>query len=169
MYKEIWKDIKAYEGLYQVSNLGRVKSLSKQIIRKNGRKQTFKEKILNQGLSKNGYLSVSLFKKGHGKTYTIHRLVAEAFIKNKNNYKCINHKNENKLDNNVDNLEWCSYKYNNQYNDKMKHRRINVLQFTKENNFIKKWNGITNIEKELGINRNNITSVCKGKRKYAGV
>lgn len=166
--KEIWKDIKGYEGLYQISNLGNVKSLSKQIIRSNGKKQTFKEKKLKPGLSKNGYLSVSLFKNGKGKTYMIHRLVAETFIENINNYKCINHKDENKQNNIVNNLEWCTYEYNNQYNDKMKHRRINVLQYTKDNKLIKKWDGLINVEKELGISRNNITSVCKGKRRYAG-
>lgn len=127
-----------------------------------------KKKILKQGISNNAYLSVSLFKNGIGKTYMTHRLVAEAFIKNKGNYKCINHKDENKLNNNVNNLEWCSYEYNNNYNDKMKNKRINVLQYSKDNKLIKKWNGLINVEKELGINRNNITSVCKGRRKYAG-
>lgn len=166
--KEIWKDIKDYEGLYQVSNLGNVKSLKKQIIRNNKYKQTFQEKILKPGLSKNGYLTVSLCKKGKQKTFTIHRLVAEIFIENKNNYKCINHKDENKLNNKVNNLEWCTYEYNNQYNDKMKHRRKEVFQYDKNNNFIKKWSGLITIQKELGINRNNVTRACKGVRKTAG-
>lgn len=168
MVKEIWKDIKNYEKLYQVSNLGRVKSLKKQIIRSNNYKQTFQEKILTPSLSKNGYLTVALCDKGKQKTFTIHRLVAETFIKNKNNHKCVNHKDENKLNNNVNNLEWCTYKYNNQYNDKMSHRRIKVNQYSKDNRFIKQWDGLINIEKELNINRNNITTVCKGKRKTAG-
>ncbi len=166
--KEIWKNIKGYEELYQVSDLGRIKSLEKQIVRNNGRKQTFKEKILKAGLSRNGYLTVMLFKNKKGKTYTVHSLVAKNFIANDNNYKCINHKDENKLNNCVDNLEWCTYKYNNTYNDKMAFKRKKILQYSKDNEFIKEWDGIVRIQEELNINRNNISSVCKGKRKTAG-
>lgn len=166
--KEIWKDIKGYERLYEISNKGNVKSLNKKIQRSNDRIQTFKERKLKPGLSKNGYLTVQLFKNKKGKTKYIHKLVAEAFIPNLDNYPIINHKDENKQNNYVDNLEWCTYSYNNSYNDKMKNLRKKVLQYNKNNKFIKKWDGLINIQKELGINRNNITSVCKGKRKHAG-
>lgn len=111
---EEWRDIKGYEGIYQVSNLGRVKSLG------NGKKR--KEKILKQqktGRWKN-YYKVILFKNGIPKTKKIHRLVAEAFIPNPNNYPCVNHKDENPSNNFVENLEWCSYEYNNNYGTKNK-------------------------------------------------
>lgn len=106
--KEIWKDVKGYEGKYQISNLGRVKSLNYA-----RRKQV---RILRPGIQKKtGYISVSLLKEGKQKTKTIHRLVAEAFIPNPKNLKQINHKDENKQNNCVNNLEWCSAKYNSNY------------------------------------------------------
>lgn len=102
--KELWKDIKGYEGLYQVSNLGRVKSLPK-----NNR---FSEKILKHGIMKNGYCFVVLVKGTKKTLHYLHRLVAEAFIPNPHNYKEINHRNEVKTENFVENLEWCSHKHN---------------------------------------------------------
>lgn len=100
---EVWKDIEGYEGLYQVSNLGRVKSLKKNIIRK-------------QTLGKDGYLRVILKHNGKSKNFSVHRLVAKAFLKNVFNYPEVNHKDENKTNNNVSNLEWCTRKYNQNYN-----------------------------------------------------
>ena len=101
---EEWKDIEEYEGMYQISNLGRVKSLS--------RKYSPKEYILKQKTQANGYLSVTLFKNGIGQTLTVHRLVAKAFIPNPNNLSQVNHLDENKTKNIVDNLKWCSPKEN---------------------------------------------------------
>lgn len=101
--KEVWKDIKGYEGLYQVSNLGNVKSL-----------KFNKEKILIPLFDKN-YLFIQLWKNGKYKRYKVHRLVAEAFIPNTNEYSCVNHKDENKQNNCVDNLEWCTNQYNIEY------------------------------------------------------
>ena len=102
--REIWKDIEGYEGLYQVSNLGRVKSL--QMYANGGYKK--RVKILKPCNNGNGYYVVYLMKNKKRSVNYIHRLVAQAFLKNFNNYKCINHKDENKSNNNVDNLEWCS-------------------------------------------------------------
>lgn len=99
--KEIWKNIKDYEGLYQVSNLGNVKSLKT-------------NKCLYYSKSKN-YLRVGLNKNGIRRGYSIHRLVAQTFIPNPDNLPCINHKDCNGHNNKVDNLEWCTYKYNNSY------------------------------------------------------
>ena len=114
--KEIWKDIQGYEGRYQVSNLGRVRSLSRK--RWNGYTFTNLEgRILKLRLNKNkGYLNVILYD-GHrnGKTIEIQRLVAQAFIPNPNNLPCVNHKDENPRNNKVENLEWCDYRYNNNY------------------------------------------------------
>ena len=108
---EEWRDIEGYEGLYQVSNLGRVKSLNFN--------HTKKERVLKGNPDKDGYLRVTLFKNGR-KTYRIHQLVALVFIPNPNNYPVINHKNENPSDNRVENLEWCTIAYNNCYGNRLK-------------------------------------------------
>ena len=103
-----------YEGYYQVSNMGRVKSLERKCkCRSNGIK-TIHCKILTPGVDK-GYLKVNLLKEGKQKQYTVHRLVATAFLPNENNYPYINHKDENPSNNRVDNLEWCTPKYNSNY------------------------------------------------------
>lgn len=108
---EEWKPIEGYEGLYEVSNLGNVKTLGRTIIRNNGMKQVFKEKILKKGRAKNGYYTVSLTKlDGSRRSYTVHSLVANAFLSPKN--ACVNHKDCNKSNNHVDNLEWCTYSEN---------------------------------------------------------
>ena len=101
--KEIWKPIKDYKDYY-ISNLGNLKSL-----------KFGKEVFMALSEDKDGYFKVNLFKENKSKTKYIHRLVAEAFIPNPNNLKCINHKDENKHNNSVDNLEWCTTKYNNNY------------------------------------------------------
>lgn len=104
--QEIWKDIPNYENLYQISNRGRVKSLHNR--HKN-------KKYLKPCPTSKGYMSVSLCKNHTQKSFHIHRLVAENFIPNPNNYPCINHIDENKENNDISNLEWCTYQYNNTY------------------------------------------------------
>ena len=158
--KEIWKDIKDYEGLYQVSNLGRIKSL---------KGYHRKERILKLRNNLYGYLTVGLSKYNKVKRRKIHRLVAEAFIPNPNNYEQVNHIDGNKLNNAVFNLEWCNRSYN------MKHAYENNLlscvpvnQYDKEGNFIKTWKGAEYVMKELGICNSNITKCCQGKRYSAG-
>lgn len=107
---EIWVDITGYEGLYQISNLGRVKSLEKKAGLSNR-----KEKILKQHLDKDGYVKVYLCKNSKVRFLSVHRLIAEAFIPNPNDLPQINHKDENKQNNKIENLEWCSCKYNINY------------------------------------------------------
>lgn len=115
MQKEIWKDIPNYEGLYQVSNLGRIKSLERKI-KNNYNYFIHKEQLLKLCIGKkDGYVYVHLTKNNKGKTTKVHRLVAKAFIPNPYNLPQINHKDENKTNNCVDNLEWCTSKYNNNY------------------------------------------------------
>ena len=105
--EEIWRNIKEYEGLYQVSNLGRIKRLSNS--------KSLKEKILKPSARSNGYVRIVLYKNAIRKAHLVHRLVAEAFIPNPENLPCVNHIDENKLNNRVDNLEWCTAKYNAVY------------------------------------------------------
>ena len=112
---EIWRNIDEYEGLYQISNCGNVKSLSRKMIFVDGRNYNFKDKILKPGLSKNGYLTVSLNKNKNSKTFYVHRLVSKYFVENENGYNFVNHKDENKINNNYSNLEWCTRDYNNSY------------------------------------------------------
>lgn len=113
--EEIWKDIKGYENLYQVSNIGRVKSLERIIINSLGRKKTVKERILKQTKHKAGYYRIGLDREGKRKNYLVHRLVAQAFIPNPYNLPECNHKDENPLNNCIENLEWCDHKYNINY------------------------------------------------------
>ena len=103
IYIEIWKDVVGYEGLYKISNFGNVKSLRKDV-------------ILSPGISQ-GYYYVALYKDGVRRNKQVNRLVAEAFLDNKNNYPLVHHKDEVKLNNRADNLEWQTYEYNNTYND----------------------------------------------------
>ena len=160
---EVWKDIKDYEGHYQVSDKGRVKSV-----------KFGKERILSIRRFKFGYLLVTLWKNHKMKTFTIHRLVAQAFLTNLQNLPQINHKNEDKTDNKVDNLEWCDVKYNNNYGTRIKRiteKNINgkrskpVIQYTKTGEFIKEWKSTHDIERNLGYSQSHISSCCLGKRK----
>ena len=156
---EIWKDIEGYEGLYQVSNMGRVKSL-----------KFGKERILNP--SKNRYVIVTLSKDNKTNYFQVHRLVAKAFIPNPHNLPQVNHRNEDKTDNRVDNLEWCSAKYNSNYGTRNKRASVScrktILQFTLDGEFVKKWQSGTEINKELHILKGDISACCKGKQKSAG-
>ena len=105
--QEIWKDVKGYEGLYQVSNLGNVRSLNHHVMN-NGIMQLRKGKILKPNINSWGYLGILLYKDGKSKRFQVHRLVAIAFIKNHLNKKEVNHIDGNKLNNNASNLEWCT-------------------------------------------------------------
>lgn len=164
--KEIWKDIEGYENLYQVSNLGRVKSLG------NGKSR--KEKILKPRKQSNGYLTVILCKEGEGKNYLVHRLVAQAFIPNPLNLPQVNHTTEDKTMNAVECLEWCTAEYNNSYatrNVRISKANINgklskkVRQYSLEGEFIKEFPSASEIQRQLGFANNNISSCCLGKRK----
>lgn len=109
---EIWKSIKGFEGRYEISSLGRVRSLSRLKVGKSNCSFITEEKILSLSFNKDGYKKCSLHKDGRRFTYQIHRLVAEAFIPNINNLPQVNHKDWDRTNNRVENLEWCTYKYN---------------------------------------------------------
>jgi len=162
-----WKDVVGYEGLYSISSNGEVASLS---IR-NRMIDRPRLKILKDYSDKDGYYVVTLCKNNHKETYRVHRLVAIAFHNNFDNLPCVNHKDECKTNNNVENLEWCTVKYNSNYNDCAIKRgilqRIPIIQYSKKMELIKIWSGRIEIVKTLGFSGGNITSCCSGNRKYA--
>lgn len=171
--EEIWKDIKSYEGLYQVSNLGKVRSFP--------RKGTHTKKIhiLKSGKNHKGYLYVVLTNKYKKKTISIHRLVAQAFIPNPNNLPQVNHIDGDKLNNCVENLEWITNYDNMKHAMKLglrdkiyKHgkehfKSVIVNQYDLNNNFIKQWYCVRDIERELGFDNRNVCACCRGKRPTA--
>lgn len=166
--EEIWRDIDEYEGYYQISNLGNVKSLPRVIVRDNGRIHTVREKILKPGKDRGGYQFVILSKDGKTKTYTIHRLVASAFLENPNNYEQVNHIDEDKTNNVVSNLEWCDAKYNMNYGTRterqVKSQSKQVAQIDKNTGeIIKIWESTMECERN-GFNSGNISKCCNGKR-----
>ena len=157
VHREYWKDIKGYEGLYQISNLGRVKSLPR-----NG---TIKdERIIKYSLDKYGYPQVVLNNKKH-KCFRVHRLVAEAFIPNPQNKSTVNHIDGNKTNNKLNNLEWNTIKENNDHAlrtglQKFKGNKIN--QYTLDGRFIKQWKSQREIERKIKVNHSNLKLACKG-------
>ena len=189
LYTEVWKDVKGYEGLYQVSNMGRVKSLdrlvkhpkSKDIYRK------INEKILVAAIEKKGYVRVCLNKEGKHKVVRIHRLVAEAFLPNIENKATVDHINTIKTDNRVQNLRWATQKENcnNELTKKQVSEEPKEKRFPKEVKEKMRKNSPNNkkvlcIEtgliyisaneagRQTGIQPNNIRGVCKGVKKSAG-
>lgn len=176
METEIWKDIVGYEGLYQVSNLGRVKSLERKVKNKNGYR-TVSDKILKQAKKTEGYLFVNLWKEGKQKIMKSHRLVAEAFLPNPENLPQVNHKDENPSNNNVSNLEFCTAKYNVNFGTRNKRAGISISKaLTGVYNNIKKSKPVMCIEtgiiypssmevqRQFGFANGSISQCCNGKR-----
>ena len=162
---EVWKDIIGYEGLYQISNLGNIKSYPKKY-------QHCDTVILNPSTNQYGYKYVCLYKNGKCKNYLIHRLVAMNFIPNPDNLPQINHKDENKINNCVNNLEWCSNEYNAAYGTRNIRNSITqgtkISQYDKHNNYIASYHSINQAAKITGISQGNISSVIQRRRKSAG-
>ena len=158
---EEWRDIKGYEGLYQVSNLGRVRSLNCR-----GHKGCIG--ILTPRLDGKGYEMVALYKEGKARNIKVHRLVAQAFIPNPNNYPQVNHKDENKTNNDVKNLEWCTNEYNHNYgtrNERVgKSLSKKIICITTGEIF----NSMREACRKYNISSGSMTECCQGKRKTAG-
>lgn len=181
--EEIWKDIPNYEGIYQASNLGNIRVLifHNNICVKN------KIHLLKQQVDKYGRKRVMLYKNGKPKLYQVHTLIANTFL-NKSEYKKmkyddknnidiskleINHKDENPLNNCVNNLEWCTHSYNMHYgNIAIKkvlgkgYKKIN--QYDLNGNLIKTWDKVLDITNTMKISKQSISYCCKGKTKTAG-
>lgn len=155
---EIWKDVRGFEGLYQVSNLGNIKS-------------SYTKKIRKPGNNGTGYYYVNLRKNNKSFNHYVHRLVAEAFLDNPNGYSCVNHKDENPSNNCIDNLEWCSYEYNNNYGNHRKNLSKSgskaIIQW-KNGTKIREWESAKVAGLALGIQNQNIAKVLKGLRNTAG-
>ena len=163
---EVWKDVKGYEGLYQVSNLGNIKSLERYTSTGN----YVEERMLKQRIH-SGYYRVNLSRDGTQRTISIHRIVALAFISNPNNYNVINHKDENKENNSIDNLEWCTNLYNLTYGTaierRVKEKKKEIAQLDMLGNLLRYWHGAIDVQNELGYNQGNIIKCAKGKIKYS--
>ena len=166
---EIWKNIKGYEGFYQVSNMGRVKSLERTFIDKSGRKRTIKERILKQAAWSTGYLSVVLSTSGKRKMFAVHRLVCKAFHEKPDNKPCVNHIDENKTNNCASNLEWCTSSENNNHGTRNersgKAQSKPVGQYTLDGELIKIWPSTIEAGRQGGFSCGNISSVANSKRK----
>ena len=186
MEGEIWKDIEGYEGLYQVSNMGRVKSLKRKVNANiiNNVSRTVRSRILKQSINCDGYLRIALHREMTSKNFPVHRLVAKAFIPNPNNKPTIDHINTVRTDNRVCNLRWATPKEQFSENEISRERikEVNRLIGKRTIKFAieaskkrvrclttsEEFNSIREAAKKYKIQFKNITACCRGKRKSCG-
>lgn len=157
--KQVWKPIKGYENLYEVSNLGEVRSLC-------GRYGA--NRILKQCRGSRGYMLVTLCDKGKQKTVNVHRLVADAFVPNPDSLPCVNHKDEDRTNNCASNLEWCSYYHNNVYGSRLTKSAMKIGRPVRcvETGVI--YSSSRAAHKETGVRQSGISLCCNGKLKTSG-
>lgn len=158
---EVWKDIPGFEGYYQASTFGRIRSVDRYVNYKNSGTALRKDKILSPKTSNKGYLETTLMKEGRYYYKRIHQLIALTFLSNPCSYKSINHINEIKTDNRVSNLEWCTEKYNKEAYTKS---RISVYQYSMSGKLIKIWHSITQAAKSIGKDKTGIQHCCVGEK-----
>ena len=158
---EIWRDIRGYEGLYQVSNLGRVRSLDRIVIRDNGRPFPIKEKIIKPQTYDFKHLCVTVYKNGTQKMLPIHKAVANAFIPNPNGCDVVHHRNHNPKDNRVENLKWMTKSQHQILHNTERETRI-VYQYTIDNVLVAVWKNASEAAIKLGYNLSAIFKCCNG-------
>lgn len=169
-----WKQIAGYEGLYEVSDTGLVRSVDRMVKGRNGHLQKKNGKLLAVKYEKNGYARYRLSKDGVATDILAHRIVAIAFIDNPNGYKTVNHIDENKHNNSVSNLEWCDMHYQNTYGvgayNRNNAKERPVVQYSSNGEFIKRFSSIKDASEELGIRSSCIWASCRkyGRTKFAG-
>ena len=166
---EEWRPAVGYEGLYEVSNYWRIFSLKKVVRSKHNSTQVKNERMMHC-VNKCGYYGVQMSKNGMHRLESVHRVVALAFIPNPNDYPQVNHKDENKWNNCVNNLEWCTSKYNNSYGTLNKRRRLiflnderrskPVLQYTMDNVFVAEYPSAAEASRVTGLSKSIIKNVC---------
>jgi len=166
---EEWRDVVGYEGYYQVSSNGKVKSLS----RKLGNNHVTKDIVMKPVIDKYGYKRLGLYKNNKLTNALVHRLVATAFVDNNENKNIVNHKDENKTNNNIDNLEWVTVKENNNYGtriERISNSNKNKIKVIYRDNTYEIWDSAIDFAKEFGILQSNIIHCLKGRQKtYHGL
>lgn len=175
MNKEEWRGVVGYEGMYEVSNLGRIRSLNRVVSRSDGERRNIKGKILKTRIDKHGYERIDLKINGKSKLWLVHRIVAMAFIEKKKGCNYIDHIDGNRSNNLPSNLRWCTISENNTYPIAIANRRkaacdleIKVAQYTKDMVLINSFSGANEAKRQTGIWNGHITECCQGKRKTAG-
>ena len=168
---EEWRDVVGYEGLYQVSSEGRVKSLERKVRHWRGGERIQKERILNPKTNRYGYLIVGLYAGGKQKMFAVHRLVCQAFHENLDNKPQVNHLNEDKKDNRACNLEWCTRKENCNHGTRnersAKNRSKSVGQYTLDGDLVKVWQSANEVQRRTGFDRGSFSKAANGKYKQA--
>ena len=186
--EEIWKDVVGYEGLYQVSNLGKVRSVDRYVLSSNGKNRFLKGREMLKREDSYGYMTLSLSNKSR-KIVRVHRLVADAFLSNPSNLPCVNHKDRVPSNNTVfvnkdgtidyekSNLEWCTYQYNNTYQNAVELRRnkminnnlsVAVAQYSKNGSLIATYPSQREASRKTGIKSSVICNACAGRFHTAG-
>ena len=166
--KEIYKDIEGYKGRYQVSNLGNVKSLSREVVRSDGSKYFIKERVLKQSLARNGYLCITLDNKGK-KSFRVHRLVAKSFIVNPKKLPQVNHLNGIKTDNKALNLEWTTKSKNQIHAYKLglqKKEKLFDVEEAEKIRFLKDFYTYRDLEEFFNCSKTTLGDICNFRNAY---